>query len=60
VRGKRIRRHRLAVGDVVKIGQHELTYSRVESKAATTVTMDDRDDPSDDDEGSETEEERDA
>ena len=34
VRGKRVRRHRLAPGDAVRIGQHELTYFRSEPRAA--------------------------
>ena len=32
VKGKRVRRHRLAVGDVVRIGQHELAYFRSEPR----------------------------
>jgi general secretion pathway protein A len=32
--GKRVRRHKLAQGDVVRIGMHELTYFRVDSPAA--------------------------
>jgi general secretion pathway protein A len=32
--GKRIRRHKVAPGDVIKIGQHELVYSRYEAPAA--------------------------
>jgi type II secretory pathway predicted ATPase ExeA len=39
VRGKRIRRHRLAEGDVVQIGQHSLTYSRADV-GGSTVAMD--------------------
>jgi hypothetical protein len=39
VRGKRIRRHRLAEGDVVQIGQHSLTYSRADL-GGSTVAMD--------------------
>ena len=27
--GRRVRRHRLAEGDVVRIGMHELTYARL-------------------------------
>jgi general secretion pathway protein A len=34
--GKRVRRHRLAPGDVVKIGVHELVYSRYEAPPAAT------------------------
>lgn len=36
VRGKRVRRHRLAPGDAVRIGHHELTYFRSEPRAADT------------------------
>jgi pSer/pThr/pTyr-binding forkhead associated (FHA) protein len=32
--GKRVRRHRLSPGDVIKIGLHEITYSRYEPKPA--------------------------
>jgi len=39
VRGKRVRRHRLAEGDVVKLGLHELTYYRSDPKAAATVVL---------------------
>jgi pSer/pThr/pTyr-binding forkhead associated (FHA) protein len=31
--GKRVRRHKLAAGDVIRIGQHDLTYSRYEAPA---------------------------
>ena len=34
VRGKRVRRHRLAPGDVVKLGIHELAYFREEPQPA--------------------------
>jgi len=40
VRGKRVRRHRFADGDVVKIGLHELAFHKAEQKAAATVVMD--------------------
>jgi pSer/pThr/pTyr-binding forkhead associated (FHA) protein len=40
VRGKRVRRHRFAEGDVVKIGLHELAYHKAEQKAADTLVMD--------------------
>jgi pSer/pThr/pTyr-binding forkhead associated (FHA) protein len=43
VRGRRIRRHRLAEGDVVQIGQHSLTYSRADLGGGT-VAMDAEDD----------------
>jgi len=55
VRGKRVRRHRLAEGEVVKIGLHELTYYRSDPKATATVVLE----PNDEDEA-EAEEERDA
>uniref|UniRef100_UPI00397ABFE4 FHA domain-containing protein n=1 Tax=Salmonella sp. SAL4457 TaxID=3159912 RepID=UPI00397ABFE4 len=32
--GKRVRRHRLTPGDVVKIGLHEISYTRYEPKPA--------------------------
>jgi pSer/pThr/pTyr-binding forkhead associated (FHA) protein len=37
VRGKRIRRHRLAEGDVVQIGQHSLAYSRADLGGSTVA-----------------------
>jgi type II secretory pathway predicted ATPase ExeA len=40
VRGKRVRRHRFADGDVVKIGLHELAFHKAEQKATATVVMD--------------------
>jgi hypothetical protein len=40
VRGKRVRRHRFADGDVVKIGLHELAFHKAEQNAAATVVMD--------------------
>jgi hypothetical protein len=33
IQGKRVRRHRLADGDVMKLGMHEIAYHRVESEA---------------------------
>ena len=58
VRGKRVRRHRLAEGDVVKLGLHELVYYRSDPKAtATAVLEQDHDDV---DEDAEAEEERNA
>jgi Type II secretory pathway, component ExeA (predicted ATPase) len=56
--GKRVRRHRLAPGDVIKIGIHELVYSRYEAPPApaedartlqTTVLTDADYEPEDDD-----------
>ena len=40
VRGKRVRRHRFAEGDVVKIGLHELAFHKAEQKATATAVMD--------------------
>ena len=40
VRGKRVRRHRFADGDVVKIGLHELAFYKAEQKATATAVMD--------------------
>jgi general secretion pathway protein A len=40
VRGKRVRRHRFADGDVVKIGLHELSFYKAEQKATATAVMD--------------------
>jgi len=40
VRGKRVRRHRFAEGDVVKIGLHELAFYKAEQKATATAVMD--------------------
>jgi len=57
VRGKRVRRHRLMEGDVVKLGLHELTYHRADARATATVILDpDRDEVAEEEEaGSETE-----
>jgi type II secretory pathway predicted ATPase ExeA len=41
VRGKRVRRHRLAAGDIVQIGRHELAYSRVSPCAAAPAAAKD-------------------
>jgi type II secretory pathway predicted ATPase ExeA len=49
VRGKRVRRHRLAEGDVVKLGLHELTYFRSDPKAAATVVLDQGQEEADED-----------
>jgi pSer/pThr/pTyr-binding forkhead associated (FHA) protein len=68
VRGKRVRRHRFADGDVVRIGMHEITYHKIDHLATTTGALDEDDDESDEDDGvenedvedvEETEEERD-
>jgi hypothetical protein len=58
VRGKRVRRHRLAEGDVVKIGLHELTYYRSDPKATATAVLEP--DHGQAEEEVEAEEERDA
>jgi len=58
VRGKRVRRHRLAEGDVVKLGLHELTYYRSDPKAAATVVLDPGHEEADED--VDAEEDRDA
>jgi type II secretory pathway predicted ATPase ExeA len=60
VRGKRVRRHRLEDGDVVKIGMHELTYFRAEPPVTATVMLKDDDADEDEDEGAEVEDERGA
>jgi type II secretory pathway predicted ATPase ExeA len=39
VRGKRVRRHRLAEGDAVQIGHHTLTYSRADAAATGTARL---------------------
>jgi type II secretory pathway predicted ATPase ExeA len=41
VHGKRVRRHRLQEGDVVKLGTHEVTYFRSEPAGVATVTLTD-------------------
>jgi putative secretion ATPase (PEP-CTERM system associated) len=43
VRGRRVRRHRLQEGDVVKLGTHELTYHRSEPPGTSTVTLPEED-----------------
>jgi len=58
VRGKRVRRHRLAERDVVKLGLHELTYYRSDPKAAATVVLDPGHEEADED--VDAEEDRDA
>jgi type II secretory pathway predicted ATPase ExeA len=50
VRGKRVRRHRLAEGDVVKIGRHELAYSRATRAEALAGAKVDSDESEDSDE----------
>jgi type II secretory pathway predicted ATPase ExeA len=58
VRGKRVRRHRLAERDVVKLGLHELVYYRSDPHAGATAIM--RVEHEDAEEDVEAEEERDA
>ncbi len=58
VRGKRVRRHRLAEGDVVKLGLHELVYYRSDPRATATAVLEPDQDAAEDD--LEAEEERDA
>jgi type II secretory pathway predicted ATPase ExeA len=58
VRGKRVRRHRLAEGEAVKIGTHELTYYRSDPQATATVVLEP--DHAEDEDEAEAEEERDA
>ncbi len=57
VRGKRIRRHRLAEGDVVQIGQHSLAYSRADL-GGSTVAMEPGTEDADEDESVAAEDER--
>jgi general secretion pathway protein A len=60
VRGKRVRRHRLQDGDVVKLGMHELAYLRVEPRTTATVTLRPGEQESDEEENAEIEDEGDA
>ncbi len=61
VRGKRVRRHKLQDGDVVKLGMHELAYFRAEPPPTATVTLQREDyDAADEEEDAEVEDERDA
>jgi type II secretory pathway predicted ATPase ExeA len=57
VRGKRVRRHRLAEGDMVQIGHHTLTYSRADAAATGTVVLDPAPDESEEAESAEVDEE---
>ncbi len=50
VLGRRVRRHRLQEGDVVKIGLHELTYHRSEPPGLETTVLANDDDATGDDE----------
>jgi len=58
VRGKRVRRHRLTDGDVVRLGLHDLTFFRGDPKAVATVVLEPEPEQADAD--AEAEEERDA
>jgi pSer/pThr/pTyr-binding forkhead associated (FHA) protein len=57
--GKRVRRHKLQPGDVVKLGMHELTYTRADlpadtaddSRATQTTVLQDSDFDDDETEG---------
>jgi len=55
VRGKRVRRHRFADGDVVRIGMHEITYHKIDHLATSTGALDEDDGESDEDDGAENE-----
>jgi general secretion pathway protein A len=52
VRGRRVRRHKLQEGDVVKVGMHEIAYFRAEAPGTATTVL-----PRNDEEGDEGEEE---
>lgn len=60
--GKRVRRHKFAEGDVIKLGMHELTFYRADAagtaslRAAQTTVLED----SDEEDGSEVEDESEA
>jgi len=56
VRGKRVRRHRLADGDVVKLGLHSLAYQRHDPRTTATVAIDPAQIEAEEDEGAEAEE----
>jgi pSer/pThr/pTyr-binding forkhead associated (FHA) protein len=66
--GKRVRRHKLQAGDVIKLGMHEVTYSPLdvpvepsdETRATRTTVLQDADadaDPDSDDDESENDDE---
>ena len=40
VRGRRVRRHKLQHGDVVKLGTHEIVYYRAEPPGTSTLVLD--------------------
>jgi type II secretory pathway predicted ATPase ExeA len=63
--GKRVRRHKLQPGDVIKLGMHDLTYTRADQpddhedpRATQTTVLSDGDYEADEDEESEGDEER--
>ena len=63
--GKRVRRHKLQPGDVIKLGTHELTYTRADlpedhadPRAAQTTVLRDGDYDAEEDEESEGDDER--
>jgi pSer/pThr/pTyr-binding forkhead associated (FHA) protein len=63
--GKRVRRHKLQPGDVIKLGTHDLTYTRADqpdddedARATRTTVLRDGDYEADEDEESEGDEER--
>ena len=63
--GKRVRRHRLQPGDVIKLGMHDLTYTRADlpedhedPRATQTTVLRDGDYEADEDEESEGDDER--
>jgi len=50
VRGRRVRRHRLEEGDVVKLGMHDLAYHRIEPPGLATTVLPGTDDEAEVDE----------
>jgi type II secretory pathway predicted ATPase ExeA len=50
VRGRRVRRHRLEEGDVVKLGMHDLAYYRIEPPGLATTVLPGTDDEAEVDE----------
>ena len=63
--GKRVRRHRLQPGDVIKLGTHDLTYTRADlpeshedPRATQTTVLRDGDYEADEDDESEGDDER--
>ena len=61
--GRRVRRHRLAEGDVVRVGMHELTYAKIgpeDSRLTRTAVLTGHDDEEADDDGGDNGEESDG